>query len=77
VSTNGMLGRLHRLELVAATTRCPAPHFRLVVGDALAPGPCPACGCPLDVLRIVIGTVPDRRREDLGDPGRTCELEHP
>jgi hypothetical protein len=65
VSTNGLPGRLHRLELVAATTRCPESHLRLVFDDAPAPGPCGACGRAFDVLRVVITIVEDRRPEDL------------
>jgi hypothetical protein len=61
--------RLGRLETALGRRACSERHVRIqltrvaVDGTETAdpePGPCPACGRALDVLRIAIEAVPDR-----------------
>jgi hypothetical protein len=63
--------RVERIERNVSRRDCAENHFRMHVtwidldgvesADA-EPPPCPACGGPLNVLRLEITTVPDRER---------------
>ncbi len=58
--TNGIGGRVGRMERAVQAVRCSEEHVRLLMGDAAEPGPCARCARLLDIVRVVIETVPDR-----------------
>jgi len=60
MTSNGLAGRLARMERLACAPPCAGQHVRLSVDGTAVPDGCPSCGRPLRVLRVSIETAPDR-----------------